>query len=168
MQYRLLRPDGKIRWLDGFGFVDRDAHGAATTYSGALQDITEQQRLRSLLMVQSKINEAITSIDTPQALYEHACQIAVRDGDLRLVWVGMADAVTERLDPVVHAGHDDGYLALLRATPPGVDGNPTVLSTALRSGTVTVCNDIGSDPAMAPWRAAALSRGCQSMAVAPI
>lgn len=168
LQYRLVRPDGKIRWLDGFGFVQRDENGAPMTYSGAIQDITEQQRLRSLLIVQSRINEAIVITDTPLVLYEQACQIAVRDGEMRMVWVAMADATTGRLDPVVHAGHDNGYLDLLRACPSASADSEAWRPAALRQGSVTLSNDIGSDPRMLPWRVAALSRGYEAMAIAPI
>ncbi|GAA4012961.1 bifunctional diguanylate cyclase/phosphodiesterase [Actimicrobium antarcticum] len=43
MQYRIIRPDGGVRWIDVFGVIERDAAGKAVRYSGAIQDITERK-----------------------------------------------------------------------------------------------------------------------------
>ncbi|MBC7500144.1 MAG: EAL domain-containing protein [Herminiimonas sp.] len=43
LEYRIIRTDGGVRWLDAFGFVDRDEHGRPAHYTGALQDITERK-----------------------------------------------------------------------------------------------------------------------------
>ncbi len=42
LQYRIIRPDGTMRWLDGFGFIEKDASGKLLQCSGAIQDITER------------------------------------------------------------------------------------------------------------------------------
>lgn len=42
LQYRIIRPDGVVRWLDGFGFIEKDKAGKLLQYSGAIQDITER------------------------------------------------------------------------------------------------------------------------------
>ena len=42
LKYRIVRPDGEIRWIDGFGFVEKDQYGKPLVYSGAIQDITER------------------------------------------------------------------------------------------------------------------------------
>ena len=42
LKYRIVRPDGEIRWIDGFGFVEKDQYGKPLAYSGAIQDITER------------------------------------------------------------------------------------------------------------------------------
>ncbi len=42
LQYRIVRPNGETRWIDGFGFVEKDQRGKPLVYSGAIQDITER------------------------------------------------------------------------------------------------------------------------------
>ena len=42
LQYRVVRPNGDVRWIDGFGFVETDADGKPISYSGATQDITDR------------------------------------------------------------------------------------------------------------------------------
>ena len=43
LQYRVVRPDRTICWIDSYGFLERDEHGAPLLYSGAIQDITERK-----------------------------------------------------------------------------------------------------------------------------
>ena len=42
LQYRIVRPNGEVRWIDGFGFVEKDRNGKPSAYSGAIQDITDR------------------------------------------------------------------------------------------------------------------------------
>lgn len=168
LQYRIVRPDGQVRWLAGFGFVDRDAGGSPMMYAGALQDITDQQRLRSLFAVQGKINAAIVRTTGAQDLYERACQIAVEDGGMRMAWVATVDAATNVVVPFVHAGSEDGYLTLVRRTAIDVENHSAPVPTALRTGALAVCNDIATDVKMGSWKDAAVRRGYRSAAAVPI
>jgi PAS domain S-box-containing protein len=45
-EYRIRRPDGALRWLNGRGAIERDAAGAATAYIGIVVDVTEQRFAR--------------------------------------------------------------------------------------------------------------------------
>ena len=42
LQYRIVRPDGETRWIDGFGFVEKDQFDKPLIYSGAIQDVTDR------------------------------------------------------------------------------------------------------------------------------
>jgi PAS domain S-box-containing protein len=44
MEYRIIRPDGEVRWIFGRGRVVRDASGAPVRYSGVDIDITDRKR----------------------------------------------------------------------------------------------------------------------------
>lgn len=44
LQYRIIRPDGGVRWLDAFGFVETASDGTPMMYSGAIQDITARMQ----------------------------------------------------------------------------------------------------------------------------
>ncbi|MBI4783342.1 MAG: PAS domain-containing protein [Oscillatoriophycideae cyanobacterium NC_groundwater_1537_Pr4_S-0.65um_50_18] len=59
-EYRIIRPDGSLRWVTSRGKVMRDTHGKALRFSGVTMDITErkqaeadirerEERFRSLL-----------------------------------------------------------------------------------------------------------------------
>jgi len=45
IQYRIVRPDGQIRWIDGFGDTVFDAHGQAERMSGFCMDSTLRMTL---------------------------------------------------------------------------------------------------------------------------
>ena len=48
-EYRIIRPDGEIRWIFGRGRVVRDASGTAVRYSGVDMDITDRKRTEEAL-----------------------------------------------------------------------------------------------------------------------
>lgn len=49
MEYRILRPDGQVKWIFGRGRVVRDAAGTPVRYSGIDIDITERKRAEERL-----------------------------------------------------------------------------------------------------------------------
>lgn len=168
LQYRIVRSDGVVRWVDGFGFVERDAAGTPLLYAGALQDITEQHRLRRMYMVQSQINAAIVSANSRDALLQRVCQIAVDEGELRMAWVAGMDPNKRTMTALVSAGADDGYTDLLNRAAVDVDTYPSPVPTALRTRQLVVSNDIANDPNMGAWAATAVRRGFKAVAVVPI
>lgn len=53
-EYRIIRPDGSLRWIFGRGRVFRDTSGAPVRYSGVDIDITERKRQEDLLRVMTR------------------------------------------------------------------------------------------------------------------
>jgi PAS domain S-box-containing protein len=49
IEYRIVRPDGELRWIFGRGRVVRDAGGTPVRYSGVDIDITERKRAEAAL-----------------------------------------------------------------------------------------------------------------------
>ena len=49
VEYRVIHPDGAIRWIFGRGRIMRDEHGAAARYSGVDIDITERKKAEAAL-----------------------------------------------------------------------------------------------------------------------
>ncbi|WP_176442481.1 bifunctional diguanylate cyclase/phosphodiesterase [Noviherbaspirillum humi] len=43
LQYRLVQPGGTIRWIDAYGFLQKNEQGTPILYSGAIQDITDRK-----------------------------------------------------------------------------------------------------------------------------
>jgi PAS domain S-box-containing protein len=168
LQYRIVRTDGALRWVDGFGFVERDASGAPLVYAGALQDITEQHRLRRMYVVQSQINAAIVAADSQDVLLQRICQIAVDEGELHMAWVASMDPHKRTLTALASAGADDGYTDLLNRAGVEVDTYPSPVPTALRTRELVVSNDIANDANMGSWAATAVRRGYKAVAAVPI
>jgi PAS domain S-box-containing protein len=62
-EYRIVRPDGSIRWIWDRGFPVREETGCVTRYVGVAQDITErkkaEQEIAANLRIQSAMNEIL-------------------------------------------------------------------------------------------------------------
>jgi PAS domain S-box-containing protein len=148
------------------------------TISGAMvmhTDITERKNseerlflLNRLYAVQGRINEAITRVRKPQALYEQACRIAVEDGGMIMAWVGEIDRETRRIRPVAKAGKEDGYLDGVQVSIDDLVHTAGPFGVAIREGRVDTCNDIAADPRMDAVREAAVARGYRSVVAVPV
>jgi PAS domain S-box-containing protein len=56
-EYRIIRPDGELRWIIGRGRVVRDGHGKPVRYFGVDIDITERKRAETeLIAAQSRFH----------------------------------------------------------------------------------------------------------------
>ena len=64
--FRILRPDGEVRYIHSRGVVQRDAAGTATGMLGANQDVTEQRRLEERLRRFSEELERQVELRTAQ------------------------------------------------------------------------------------------------------
>ncbi len=55
LEYRLLRPDGSVRWVHDKGFPVRDDHGHVTRVAGIVDDVTDQKLLEQQLRQAQKM-----------------------------------------------------------------------------------------------------------------
>ncbi len=128
----------------------------------------ERAMRRTLAMV-TRCNEAILRAATEEELYGEICAIIVGEGGYRMCWVGLAENDARKtVRPVAHAGHDDGYLAGLDVTWADEPSGRGPTGTSLREGRIVVGRDYATDPALAPWRERAMSRGFRSVTSIPI
>lgn len=125
-------------------------------------------RLNRVYAVLSGINTLIVHARSQQELFDEACRIAVEQGRFRLAWIGLVNG--DVLNPVSIHGENERYLAKGQRIELSADTvigrGPT--ATALRDKRPVVCNDIATDPIMAPWRELALSREHRSSADFPL
>jgi len=151
------------------------SHGELTGVLSIGRDVTQRRdderhlrRLNRLYQVLTNVHAAIARERAPEPLFNAICQIMVRDGGLRMAWVGRPDAQTGDLVPVAWAGTTGTYLApphaSLAAGPLGYA--PSV--QAFREGRAMHSTDIGSDPGMAAWRDSALALGYRSSSAYPL
>jgi PAS domain S-box-containing protein len=72
VEYRVMHPDGAIRWIFGRGRILRDEHGVATRYSGVDIDITERKKAEAALAELNRELEARVRERTAQLEAEAA------------------------------------------------------------------------------------------------
>jgi PAS domain S-box-containing protein len=176
-EFRIVLPDGSIRWVAARGECVRNADGAATGLSGIDQDITERkeaeqqiQYLNRVYALLSDINQIIVRTQDAPAMLMAACRSAVEQGRFRMAWIGLVDEATGQLEVVAHAGATPDTLDILNGIL-GSDrrgGGCAFTTHVLHTGLHAVCNEIASDPGAASWCDAALERGYRSMASLPL
>jgi PAS domain S-box-containing protein len=154
----------------------RDGAGNIIGIIGVAQDITERKereielnRLNRTLRAISNCNQAMLLAENEVELMEAVCKIVVHDCGHAMVWIGFAendDAKSVR--PVASAGFEDGYLETLELTWADTDRGRGPTGTAIRTGQISACRNMLTDPAFQPWRAEAIKRGYASSLVLPL
>ena len=153
VDYRAVRRDGSVRWINDRARLIRGADGATERVDGLMRDITEQVEHRSRIARLSRVREFSSSINSAlvrlrerQALFEEICRIAldvgrftgahvglVQDGGA-VAWVTRHGSSRQVLEGVVVTCQEDSE------TGKGIVGR------ALRSGKAAVWNDVARDP----------------------
>jgi diguanylate cyclase (GGDEF)-like protein/PAS domain S-box-containing protein len=174
-RYRIIRPDGAIRWLRCRRFPVRDQSGAAYRIAGVVEDVTERYeaerriaRLNRVYAVLSGINALIVRVRRRDELYRETCRVAVEAGALRMAWCGIYDRRALSVVPVACHGHEEGFLGLMALSlrDPAPEGRGLV-GRVLREKRAVVINDIEHDGSFR-LQAQALARGYRSAAVLPL
>lgn len=167
--------DGHKEWVETIKTPMFAADGSLLGVLGIARDITSHKQaeehvrqLNRLYGMLSSINAAIVRLRDEQDLFDEACRIAVEVGGFRMAWVGMADAISGEVSPVASAGKEEGYLQLLHVSLGNDEHGRGPTGVALKQGRHVVCDDMASDPRLAPWREAALARGYGSSIGLPI
>lgn len=165
-----------LRYLMPSWHLEKDIDGTPLKFSGTLLDITERVQAEQkvikanrLYFFISQINQMIVRMTDEKTLFKEACRIAVDIGKFKMAWIGIIDEETKKVIPVMYAGEERDYLSKIKAISVAdvAEGRgPT--GTALREGKNVICNDIETDPQMAPWKAAALDHGFLSSMAVPI
>ncbi|BAU66704.1 multi-sensor hybrid histidine kinase [Stanieria sp. NIES-3757] len=147
IEYRIVRPDGSIRWLLDRGFAVRDETGKVERVIGIAQDISDRKQAESALhQSQLQLQQQLAEIE---AIYATApIGLTILDSELRYVRInkqlaeingysveahigktirellpGLADAAEQILYPVLETGQPKLNVELRGETPaqPGVE-----------------------------------------------
>lgn len=140
-----------------------------------VRDVTERNRTQALLerMVRlyamlSRLNEVLITLKDPQALFQTTCQLLVERGGLAGAWIGVLDAPTQRITPLVWAGDAEAYLSEARDCSHKHLFNTDFACLALARDEAVFIGDVQVLPLQdAPWQATALSLGYRALAAVP-
>src|SRR5688572_28991519 len=148
IEYRTVRPDGTVRWVNDRGRQIRDAAGTVERIDGITRDVTQRvearnriERLSRIRELLGALNSSIVRVRERDLLFDELCRIAVSRGGFVLARIIAIDAAgkasiaatTER-DPAVFQAMLDGY----NRDPSAAD---SLLAKALRSGQQVISND---------------------------
>ncbi len=174
-EYRIVKPDGEIRWIQGRGRFNGDAAGNVVRMDGISRDITERReherklaQLSRVHAVLSGISSAIVRVRSRDELFRDVCRIAVGAGQFRMAWVGVVDREAMQVKPVAWDGEVRGFfdtapLALTETKPEGQG----LVGQAVREKRPVISNDIQNDP-QRMMKKECLERGINSLAALPL
>src|SRR5258705_7772410 len=174
-EYRIVKPGGEIRWIQGRGRFAGDATGNVVRMDGISRDITErrehERKLARLSRVHaglSGISSAIVRVHGRDELFRDACRVAVGAGQFRMAWVGVVDREAKQVKPVAWDGEVRGFFdtAHLALTETGTGGLGLV-GQAGRDKRPVISNDIQNDP-QRMMKKECLERGIHSLAALPL
>ncbi|OIQ82787.1 cyclic di-GMP phosphodiesterase Gmr [mine drainage metagenome] len=139
-------------------------------------DITERKtaearilRLTQLYAALSQCNQAIVRSGSAEELFPEICRNAVRFGGMKMAWIGLVDAASQRVLPVSSFGTGLDYLQDLRISLAADDpaGRGPVAS-AIRDNQPFWCQDFLHDPRTAPWHESGARYGLGAVAALPL
>ncbi len=87
--HRIVRPDGSIRWVEGYGHISHSATGGLTRMAGTVVDISERKSMEETLLQSSKL----------ESIGRLAGGIAHDFNNMLAVIIGYAEIVQERVRP---------------------------------------------------------------------
>src|SRR5229473_7635071 len=172
-EYRIVKPDGEIRWIQGRGRFTGDAAGNVVRIDGISRDITERReherkltQLSRVHAVLSGINSAIVRAHSRDELFRDACRIAVGAGQFRMAWAGIVDCEAMRVKPVAWDGEvrdffDNAPLAIMTTS------GQSLVGQAVREKKPVISNDVQNDPERM-MKKECLERGINSLAAFPL
>ncbi len=132
----------------------------------AQNDLLKMNRIYAVI---SQINQLIVRTNDRDKLFRETCDIAINFGGFRMAWIGLVDETSKIIKPHCWSGHEDGYLTKIEL--PATDSSKLSKGPggkAILDENNVVCNDVGADPIMEPWRDEALKRGYHSIIALPI
>ena len=177
LEYRVIRPDGSVRFVQSMGEPIRTPDGGAVVrLVGALLDTTERKqsedslaRLNRTLQTLYQCNQALVRASDEYELLQTVCRILVEVGRVRMAWVGYRELDREKsIRPVAQAGYDEGYVESVKATWEDTERGHGPTGTAIRTGKPSWTQNIQTDSSIAPWRTEALKRGYGSNISLPL
>jgi sensor domain CHASE-containing protein len=128
----------------------------------------ELSNINRLYRTLSSINEKIVRAADKKTLLKDICEVLVEKGSFRMSWIGLVDARTKHVAVAASAGDVAGYLEGLKIIVPDKSSGHGPKAKALLAHKAFVCNDIETDPDMAPWRDLSREHGFKSQASFPL
>ncbi len=113
---------------------------------------------RSHVMI-SQCNQVMVRAQSEEELLNGICHNVIDFGGYLMAWVGFIERnEVKSVRPVVHAGHEAGYLATVKISWADNELGQGPTGTAIRTGHSSINKDIMTT-SYSPWRQEALKRG---------
>lgn len=126
-------------------------------------------RLNRLLRAHTNSNHAMMRAEDEVEYLDDVCRIIVEDCGHKMVWIGYAEEDENKtVRPVAYHGFDENYLANSNITWDDNEMGSGPTGIAIRTGEISLCKNMHTDPKFKPWREEAIKRGYTSSIVIPL
>ena len=173
VEFKLCRPiDGRIVNIHSLAQYD----SRKNMVFGVLQDVTERrdfdmhlQRMNRELLAIKECDRTLVKAKSEQELLHEVCRIVCDIAGYRMAWIGMAENdETRSVRPVAWAGHDNGYVAQIKATWSDDERGWGPTGMSVRTWSTVFSQDFANDPRTSPWRDLAIRNGYRSSIAIPL
>lgn len=154
----------------------RDVNGEISGILGIYEDITThkqaEESLRQInraLKTLSSVNRALVHAQNEEELWQEVCRTIVEDSGYLLAWIGYAqNDEAKSVRPMALHAVKPGYVEGIHVSWDDMPEGHGPTGRAIRFGKSQFIQDIGHDPAMAPWQKKALAYGYRASIALPL
>ncbi len=109
-EYRVVRPDGSVRWVHERAFPVRNEAGAVYRLVGIAEDITERKRTEHLLQAERNVGMALSSTSDLKFALNRLLDVAMQLEGIDCGGVYLVDPETGELHLQAHRGLSGSFL----------------------------------------------------------
>jgi len=166
IEFRIVQPDGAVRYLHGLGHTAFSASGELVEVVGTNVDVTERKRAEVLLGGEKRLLEMIARGNSRAHILEALCRLVEELASGALTSILLLEPKANQLR---HGAAPSLPIAYTKAID-GIAIGPCVGScgTAAYSAKPVIVSDIASDPLWANFRDLALGHGLRACWSTPI
>ncbi|HEX6899669.1 MAG TPA: ATP-binding protein [Thermoanaerobaculia bacterium] len=142
VEYRVLRPDGQLRWIESWAHLLADEGGRPARMVGISRDTTERRRIEEGLRLLAEANSVLSASLDPDPMFQGVARLAVPDlGDYCVIDVVERSGLRRA---AVHAipEHEELIQEAMRYIPQG-EGHPSL--RAIRAGEAQLVSQVTAE-----------------------
>lgn len=177
IEHRIVRKNtGELRHVYEKCEHIKDPSGKIIQSISMVHDITERKlkertlrKLNQTLHALSKTNQAMSQLEDEAEYLKQVCNTVVEDTDFTMVWIGYAENdEAKTIRPMASAGFKTDYAEKIHVTWDDSEFGRNPMGIAIRTGNMSMCNNMITDPAFEPWCEQALKHEFLSSIVFPL
>jgi len=175
LEYRIVRPDGSVRWLLSRIFPMVDEHGAVVRAVGITSDVTERKlaenrvvHLNRVYAMLSGINSLIVRVTSLDELLREACRLALDAGHFGIAWCVLFDPPTGAIRSSAWAGELRELESHFHMTSQRDALPADLMGPAVASRRPVICNDLSVQSTADDTCRMLLEHGYQSAVALPL
>lgn len=164
-EFRIVRPDGKIRWVSNFAEVRTDAQGRPLSMIGTVRDVTDEKTAELALIAQNRVLEGIAAGAALPSVLEQIVRLVEERLPGSLCSVLIRDPITATLKFGAGPSLPPSYNKAVDGVPIGPSEGSC--GTAAYLGAPVAVAEISTDPLWADYRHIAERFGLRSCVSIP-